>query len=1045
MSQNHPHENDSGLMWAYFKQRLLNKQPLMDYGFRSIELQRCQIRGKNVSLWLSTLLILLEIVWIGQRIYTEFTTPTRQFEAMRYLLEYATSESIEDKQEKYNQAVSRRIYIWPKEGITLDEHASDFIDQIRGVLIRDYEKEYRTLPNEERDSLIFRVFPDIQRDIAERIKFGVSLVAPNEIYETANMNLRLSLLNKSVGFSRYSWHGVDKSLYYFLRRQISTPETSHQKIYSLYLASLSDIADKVAFTDALMFPLLLLLSTSLFMLFLNILGNQKETKMLRIQSRIRNASHFEGLVEYLHQAFGEIRGLKCHSCSIQLIHGNSFSLVSSGHRTPRDFPSIIQIHQDSVTAKRMAKMKESSFELFELRTSYASTKGVYSLSFPLIRANQLEGFVNLNFYKAPLGRNICFITNYFVFPVTEVFNTIYTSILERLEFELNQYRQWMYEQRELAQSALFGALTGKLNRDSATMKDILSPIRESYAVGIRFEKAYPLFPDALDYFPAEPQIIASLLSHIQPNRTIHTWLDRKKLHVLIPLEIPFDLLCQDNYALLIFEDYQHVTQVMVNFFHRAFQEYVRNLLQYSERTSHELAYTEAVRVATGLQEEVQEMLIHKVDSFMLVPGNSILPKEDIADRIHALIHEEIAFTIQGFGILIEVDLSKSTEIKKRMKVSREPLYEAAIQKMNDQVLKQFQLMGRKFITPNPSGGDGDGLRFFVTAMNERHLNNQHYPQGQGITPEEKEAWKEFFADQLLALLWWTHAQGIPCKLGGLILDSTSPMQLSIERGSLKIHSFLEGYLEQSRFVKGHRMQTLNEEQTGPGIDYQDNLNCLGEIPERIYQPWKIVLPVSFQNMLETKCQNSPFLLRKFHTRNYFQHETSLKEYLEVSLKSAYPLMALFPALNRLPAGWSVVQAAQALTQFARFMEQHPVPSWNSTSDLFDAWLLEAPQYSRQEAEHYFLRVREKVEGPGLYMILDSEPLSQVPLKSLAEHLNALQRELVTIEITADYAEQLKTVLDRSHSVVSPEDKDRIMRDANHLFEDYCGKMGIFPT
>ncbi|MBF0287757.1 MAG: hypothetical protein HQM14_08055 [SAR324 cluster bacterium] len=982
-------------------------------------------------------LVILELLWIGFTVSQQFSTPTLQLQARLSLLKYIVTPQ-EARKLYLMEAAEQRIVIWPENGIEVDQEASLFLDNVRSVIQNSFMEEYDSLSMDARTGLNF-TFIDVRQDLISRIQRDI-LLDVEEISELIEKDegLLFSYISDYVGFNRYQWHGFEKSLFY-----VATLGKQKGK-FLIFFASVSDIADKSQFIEALAGPVGLFLFTLFAIMVYSLFVYQRENKILLIQKRIREASSFPQLIETLFEVLSSYIFVHCYSCSLQIIHEESFSLFTIGKDMAHlNYDHIIEIDPLSVTAQRIKKIKIDAIDIFEFKTEKTSKKGAYAMSLPIMKDGKVLAFINLNFLNPPFGKDLCFLMNKLLQSINESFGKILTVIVEKQELELEHYRQWVEDRRDQNLDILFDELTEHLISDSKTKTDFLPPIKMINGFRWMNGGATALFPGSKRHtFDSHPKLVDAI------EKMEKTVLPRllpieSTMQLLIPLNIPF----QQSYVQLIFEAHLvRLTQLMVEHFQNVFSEFVKHVAYYSEKVCRDYAYEELVRLATGLQPEVQEILKQKVEIFFGIPGNSFLSHQEIVNRMGIWMRYESEFEAQGYGMLVEMDLRNSTLLKKNFnKPELQQLYDQAIYQMNEACLQSFSKNGSKFVTPNPSGGDGDGLRFFVTSCNRRQTGEHVIEIGEKITEQEKTHYNRYLIQSLLEVLCCSYRAGVPFKLGGLLLDHLGLMSLSLERGSIKINSYLNGFVERARFEKGVRIESDGKPEFQIDIKYFGAEWELVEFPKRIYQPWCIVVPATLFAVVQEEAPRWGCSFRKILVPDYVSNTSdTLKTYLEIYLNWDHSFHSLFPFLCRLPLGCSIEKAQLMVQTLQRFYAQEKNSfSASETKQFFKSFCEDNENlFTMEDLQHLLDPVNEVIHGPGLYMILQKGSIFLVPFTELKKQLNFVENHLLyQLQIAHKYSFQFFE-LEKEYEKGSAIQKTQILKELNGLFREYCKKMKL---
>ena len=125
----------------------------------------------------------------------------------------------------------------------------------------EYGEEYSNLPVQEFEHLIENVLKQIES--AAKFVSQTNSKIPKDIFDLDRKfdNTIYTELSKNLFILRYDWMGYSKNLYTLI-----LPERNGVRIY---IASVSDAAEKVNFVKSIIAPLLLLVISSLLLILLN--------------------------------------------------------------------------------------------------------------------------------------------------------------------------------------------------------------------------------------------------------------------------------------------------------------------------------------------------------------------------------------------------------------------------------------------------------------------------------------------------------------------------------------------------------------------------------------------------------------------------------------------------------------------------------------------------------------------------------------------------------------------------------------------------------
>jgi len=1012
---------------------------LKDRPISSEEIEEHRSSNRLLILVLGILLVFGELIWVGQRSYRELTTPTLQLQAMFSLLRYAGVPK-EERPAFLDDLNQQKITIWPPTGIWLEPGATDLIEKIKYVLQHSYEEEYNTLDPSEKDTLLNYTLVSVKDDLVSQMRhqqFPDLQEWVNAVQKKDELFLKQNI--GYVGFTRYQWHGSQKSLYYLL---VPNKEIT---VYRLYFSSVSDVADKLRFLNALMLPGLCLLLTTALLLTFNFLKYREQNKLLNSQNKIRESHSWEELIQSLFEIMSTYRKIECSSCALQMFHGDYFSMLVVGQEHMKNFERLQPLQEDSITVQRLQHLKVHPSDMFELSTSRNLKKGKYALCVPLLKGDHVVAFINLNFTKVPSTSKICVLLYHLSHHIYESANKIRSQFEEQQEQTQAHYQQWLEEQSDQHVGDLFETLGKKLLKDSLQPQSFLLPTTGVYGFNWNNSEITPLFTNQNSVLSESiPGLIPSLEKQCI-KRYAPLYSDQGTPYLLFPLDLALSKQAgEQSFVLLASESHTHLTQMGLHFLHTLFTELARQINYYSQKTCRVYAHDEAVRLATGLQEEVEELLHFKVEQFFQNKQHTLLSRESIILKTQEFMEYQSHFQSQGYGVLIEVDLSQSVELKTNVQHKEDAkralsFYESSIQKMNEASLASFRTEGKKFVMPLPSGGDGDGIRFFVTSENSRICNGEHIPAGSPILEAEQKSVEKNLLYHFMEILCCAYRSSIPMKFGGILLESERPLQLSLERGEIKIHSYLGGFVEQARFTKGFRLLESGEQEEhlalrryseGSSQDFE-----ILNVPKRVYQPWTVILPAILLPEIQEVISSFPCSYSIFQTENFVETEQKTRAYVEIKLHAAHPFHRFIPFLSRQPLSWTLHQNKEALNKLQSFQNKHHSDFENSPALLQEFCRQE--QLILTDLQNFLSPVSHEVHLKGLYMRLNQQQLSDIPPKSLDTLITSAQSALLPqLEVSCHYA-QILTKLEESYTQGStPQQCAKILKDINQIFQEY---------
>ncbi|MEE2745090.1 MAG: hypothetical protein VYD54_14350, partial [Bdellovibrionota bacterium] len=116
---------------------------------------------------LSLLVILLECLLLIFTIKDNLNRPTIQDLAKVGLVKFAMAKNLEKRENIFKRYLKSRIYLWPKDGISLHDKGS-VVSKIDHVLMRDFGDEYKNLVLEEKRIIKEKTLPFIEKTMAQK-------------------------------------------------------------------------------------------------------------------------------------------------------------------------------------------------------------------------------------------------------------------------------------------------------------------------------------------------------------------------------------------------------------------------------------------------------------------------------------------------------------------------------------------------------------------------------------------------------------------------------------------------------------------------------------------------------------------------------------------------------------------------------------------------------------------------------------------------------------------------------------------------------------
>ncbi len=206
------------------------------------------------------LAILIEIGWLGLTIKINLDSNTVQTEAISVLARSTLIESnLFPKFKK--DAEEDNIYFWPGSGNFFSIEKNNISSRFQNHLLEEYGEEYSNLPSKEFNHLVENVLVQIESAATFVSQTNSSIPKDNFNLSQKFDNAIYTKLSKNLFILRYDWMGYSKNLYTLI-----LPERNGVKIY---IASVSDAAEKVNFVKSIIIPLLLLVISSLLLILLN--------------------------------------------------------------------------------------------------------------------------------------------------------------------------------------------------------------------------------------------------------------------------------------------------------------------------------------------------------------------------------------------------------------------------------------------------------------------------------------------------------------------------------------------------------------------------------------------------------------------------------------------------------------------------------------------------------------------------------------------------------------------------------------------------------
>ncbi|MBK8397974.1 MAG: hypothetical protein IPL26_22395 [Leptospiraceae bacterium] len=925
---------------------------------------------RYLTLGLIALTILFSLIWIGVASYSELITPPLHTVSSIRLFQFASTRIDKLKSKKIlEKSETERIYIWPEEGIDFVANTSNFTEEVWKILMNKYPNDILKLSEEEKKILINYSLPTIEKDILIKIseKNFINQILIDKLNNESEGKLE-TLLPLYIGFNRYKWLGFTKILYFIITEE-------KKDTYKIFMASVSDAADKTSLLAAIFLPMSILLLSVLTLFFVNIGSYQKQQSLYKIESRLFSANSFSKLVRIVIEEF-TLLGLDISSMSIQVLRDIGFTLYSIDHRIKKAETKLVLYEEDSISFQRFHEDRQNIPVIYESFNTNNSKENQYSLTVPIIDADKKIAFANFNFKAKGLGFNkMYFIQNAFS-GIQTAFTNILASIEEAKIQDWKEIKQWFFERREESPDVLFDLISKNLIGEDFSHK--LPNIPKLDSVYLEEEKWICSFANVekdigIDINEFSESARNNLL---QNNKTTIVFV-KEFCNIFIPLSI-------HGTNLFIFLKTLHadkdLTFFAIDYLQIIFYEYSNHINNYYERILKDKIHNELIYESTGLQEEVKEII--EVTANQIYSGwdySVTMPKEKINSVIKNKVKEEKKFFAYGFGAAIELDLTRSSELKKTVNPAIMFSYERSIEDANSFLQNKLEEIENKFVTRNQSGGDGDSFQFFFTTKNSR----VGMEKKSEITPSEK----RYYEEKILNALFLTNAEfyrrRIPMKLGFFPIDSSQEMNVSLEKGSLKINSYLQGLVDYSRSVKSYRLSLEGNEV--PSIELifssENSQTKIGLTQMQVFQPWSINIPTYLLDLVPID------ILDKYNIDNFMlkdstsESRSSPPKYSELSFKGYYKsLFRIYPELTKIPLSWTVPLAESIILKLYEFSKSRN----GNVSEILEEFVKIKKVSFKQnifsigkfDLIHFLSRDIQSINGQGIYMSLEQlNPLS----------------------------------------------------------------------
>ena len=219
-------------------------------------------KNKLRLIFLLIVFLIFESIWLLNKIHTEIKSPSLHPIAQILLVCQSLEPNNRSPHCKNLKNEKHSLYFWPKNGVKLTLKENHFKLPFIETLKELYPQDFNKLPKHEIEELSKFVRTQITQSLFKMYQLNTYF---NQDFKmsVSDSNLHdISLkLSPFVGHSRYSWLGIEKTLYFNLVKKGTND-------WRVYFMTLSDIADKFSFLKAIYLPYLFSVLTGFIILYL---------------------------------------------------------------------------------------------------------------------------------------------------------------------------------------------------------------------------------------------------------------------------------------------------------------------------------------------------------------------------------------------------------------------------------------------------------------------------------------------------------------------------------------------------------------------------------------------------------------------------------------------------------------------------------------------------------------------------------------------------------------------------------------------------------
>jgi DNA-directed RNA polymerase subunit H (RpoH/RPB5) len=976
------------------------------------EINKRQHLKKIKSLILIIFILAIEVFYLGWVIFDEMNKPTMHFNSISllhsYIKNYGNSYL---KTEILNETENQNIYIWPTDRTKINLEA-ELDKEILTIFKNTYPEEFNLISAKEMNLLSNYTVREIENDIVFRFKNNLILKI-EEIKEINSIysNEEFSKILKFFSYTRYKWLGYNKTLIYFVY--------FNEENLEIKFVSFSDIAEKYSVFKRLSFPFGLLFLTTFIWFIINILSNNYQKKIFTLENKILQSN---SIFELCNKIYNDISIIDKNltSFSIQILNGQDFFLYKINEKDNcKNYYN--RVDNDSYTVKRRIALKDEYIDYFESFSDSNKIK-IHSITIPVRVGGEIYSFINFNFSNFMYSEFRIYLINQISQPLINTFlyiDSIYSDIARE---ELSIFTAWIRENRQKSPTEFFYYLSEKFLNEKSNLK-LLNNLYD-----INILKTDELLNE-----------ITTKEFEILNESNYFIFIKDHHLYYYYKIKLG------DTYSyikIIFIHTNDELNPKMPDFIKSIFQQFSNQILEFSETYLKEIIMSEMIKQSTGFQDEAKEILDQKYNNFTeTIDFGSIFDQVTIQMRVSNWIKEHVNFNTQGFGALFEIDLSKSSLIKQKINLDLSHDYEHTILKHNEKFFELVQNNLNKFLISEKSGGDGDGIRFFLTSRNIRKINHNTVPPYTLIDNDEKEYYRKKIFNSILDMLEYSHICSTPWKIGVFLLDSNSEMSLKLERGIIKINSYLDGLLDHSRSIKNFRFDNKHSQINTITLDFSSTKPSFIETPLPIYLPWTAILPEEFEQLLLEHSNKIQY--REFYIERFNSGINMIKKYYEIRLIGPYrKYYHFYPFLSILPLKWTIEFTEFLLMNLINFFKEYNHQKFDLKLIEFYKLQILDPKYKSfqidlelKDLQNLLIPINHEIESNGLYF-----PIKELDSKRLGdyrknEYLHLIYNKKIPILKTMIHnGEKLNQLKNEYYQNNNQNEKKEILKQMNIVFE-----------